>query len=333
MINMWLEFGLSAALIVLAGITLTKNADLIAERTGLGTAWAGALLLPLATSLPEIVTSWRAVVIQAPDLSVGNVLGSNVFNVAIIVLVDLITPGPPVLRQVKTGHILTAGICIAITSFVSFNLMLPYRWSFLGVGLEGWMILLFYLAGTRLLMRYERRFPILKKEGGPGPAPQGKTLFQGVAGFVLAGIVILVAGVFLADSGKAIAGATGLGETLVGTILIAVTTSLPELATTISAARLGLPDMAIGNIFGANFLNLLVIFIADSFYRQGSLLKDVSSQHLFTAQVSIFLMAVAVIGLIYRSQKTVGGLGLDSLVILVTYASTLVLLFYLGVPV
>jgi len=330
--RVWMEFLISAALIIWAGTSLTKNADLIAEKTGLGTIWAGALLLPLVTSLPEIITSWRAAVINAPDLALGNVFGSNMFNVAIIALVDLLSPGPPVLRQVKTGHILTAGMAIALTSFITVNIMLPYTRSFLGVGLEGWFVLMFYLAGTRLLMRYEKRYPVLKGDVSSSHL-RGKSIYHGLLGFILAGAVIMFAGTRLADTGKIISHETGLGETLVGTILIAIVTSLPELVTTASAARMGLPDMAIGNIFGANFLNLLIVFFADMFYRPGPILKEVSIGHLFTAQISIFLMALAIIGLIYRSKKTVARLGLDSIAIILTYLVTLIVLFYLGVPV
>jgi len=329
LLNPWIVFIFSAALIIWAGTTLTKNADLISEKTGLGAAWAGALLLPLATSLPEVVTSWRSAVIGAPDLALGNVFGSNMFNVAIIALVDLISPGPPVLRQVKTGHILTAGLSIAVTSFVALAIILPPSLTFLGVGLEGWFILFFYLSGSRLLMRYERRFPVLKTDL-PSSHLKDKTLTQGILGFILAGGVIVFAGSQLADAGKVIAQETGLGETLVGSLLIAVITSLPELATTLTAARLGLFDMAIGNIFGANFLNLFIIFLSDLFYQPGPILKNVSFNHLLNSQVSIFLMSLAVISLIYRSRKTVVGLGLDSLAIIITYLAAFVLLFTLG---
>ncbi len=326
----WLKFFVSAALIIWAGTRLTKNADLIADKTGLGMVWAGALLLPLATSLPEVVTSARSSLIGAPDLALGNIFGSNIFNVAIIAFIDLISPGAPVLRQVKVGHILTAGMAIAMTSFITLNIMLPTTVSFLGVGVESWMIFAFYILGSRLLMRYEKRYPVLKGENVSCHHLEGKTLTQGITGFAISSVIIIFAGIMLADSGKDLAQITGLGETLVGAILIAISTSLPELATTASAARMGMLDMAIGNIFGANFLNLFIVFVAEIFYRPGPVLKEVSISHIFTAQVSIFLMAVAIIGLIYRSKRQVASLGLDSITIIITYLITVVLLFYMG---
>lgn len=326
----WLKFMLSVLLIIWAGTRLTKNADLIADRTGLGMVWAGALLLPLATSLPEIVTSARASLIGSPDLALGNIFGSNIFNVVIIAFLDLISPGPPVLRQVKIGHILTAGMAIALSSFITLNIMLPTTISLMGIGVESWMIFAFYIFGSRLLMRYEKRFPVLKEGNVSCHHLEGKTLAQGIFGFLISSVIIIFAGIMLADSGKAISEITGLGETLVGSVLIAISTSLPEVVTTFCAARMGLLDMAIGNIFGANFLNLFIVFVADFFYLPGPVLKEVSIGHIFTAQVSIFLMAVAIIGLIYRSKKQVARLGLDSITIVITYLITVFLMFYMG---
>lgn len=326
MFIVWMEFAVSAALIIWAGTSLTKNADLIAEKTGLGILWAGALLLPMATSLPEIVTSCRAAAINAPDIALGNVFGSNTFNVTLIAFVDLLSPGPPVLRQVKIGHILTAAMAIALTSFISVNMIYPSTLSFLGVGLECWFVFIFYIAGTRLLLRYEKRYPVLKGDVLPNNL-EGRSLFRGIISFILAGAVIMFAGTLLADTGKIISHETGLGETLVGTIFIAIATSLPELVTTASAARMGLPDMAVGNIFGSNFLNLSIVFFADIFYRPGQILKNVSIDQFFTAQASIFLMALAIVGLIYRSNKTVARLGLDSIALILTYLIVLMMLF------
>ncbi|UNC93687.1 sodium:calcium antiporter [Candidatus Contubernalis alkaliaceticus] len=329
--TIWIKFILSMVLIIFAGTRLTRSADLIAERTGLGMMWAGALLLPLATSLPEIATSARSSLIGAPDLALGNIFGSNIFNVVIIALIDLISPGYPVLRQVKVVHILTAGICIAMTSFITVNIMLPTTISIFGIGLESWMILVFYIFGSRLLLRYERRFPVLKDENVSCHHLEGKTLTQGIVVFLISSAIIIFAGIILVDSGKVIADQTGLGETLVGSIFIAISTSLPELVTTVAAARMGLLDMAIGNIFGSNFLNLFIVFIAEIFYSPGPVLKDVSVEHLLTAQISIFLMAVAIIGLIYRSKKQVASLGLDSIAIVITYLITVFLLFSMGI--
>ena len=89
MLTIWVKFALSALVIVISGVLITRSARVIAEKTGLGFIWGGFILLPLATSLPELVTSWRAASIDSPDLAAGNLLGSMLFNLAVIAVIDL----------------------------------------------------------------------------------------------------------------------------------------------------------------------------------------------------------------------------------------------------
>ncbi len=89
----WGTFFASAAVIIAAGSQLSKNADIIAEKTGLSGALVGALLLPIVTSLPEIVTSAQSALIDNPDIALGNIFGSNMFNILIIAVVDIAQGG------------------------------------------------------------------------------------------------------------------------------------------------------------------------------------------------------------------------------------------------
>ncbi len=107
-------FIISAAAILLAGTQLARNAEKISSGLGLSSAWAGALLLPLATSLPELVTSRRAVVIDAPDLAGGNIFGSVLFNLTIIALIDIVQGPGPLVTVRKKRLALTALLSIAM---------------------------------------------------------------------------------------------------------------------------------------------------------------------------------------------------------------------------
>jgi cation:H+ antiporter len=322
---LWIQFLVSALLIVLAGTRLTRSAETIAEYTGLGALWAGVFLLPLATSLPELVTSWRAAVILAPDLSLGNVFGSNMFNVTIIAMIDL-THGPtPILNRVSQRHIFTATMGIIITCYVAIIMVIPFPIRIGRLGLDILALPFFYVFGNWLLARFERRHAV--EDATIDLAERNQSLVQAVLWFLAAAVVIVFAGISLADTGDAIAIRTGLGQTLVGSFFIAVTTSLPEVVTTFTAARLGIFDMAIGNIFGANLFNLVIIFFADIFYTGGPILHAVSSGHLVTALMSVILTSIAVIGLIYRSQRSFIRLGYDSIAIIVGYVLAMTLLF------
>jgi cation:H+ antiporter len=325
MFILWLHFLISAILIIVAGTRLTRSAQVIAGYTGLGVLWAGAFLLPLATSLPELVTSWRAASINAADLAVGNVFGSNMFNLTIIAMIDLTHGKTPVLTRVSHRHIFTANLVILLTCFMAITMIIPVPFRIGWVGLETTAIPVIYFLGNWLLARFERRY--VGEEAAIDLSERNHPLGQAVLWFIVAALVIVVAGSRLADTGEAIARETGLGQTLIGSFFIAITTSLPEVVTTFTAARMGVFDMAIGNIVGANFFNLLILFFADLFYASGPIIQTISSGHLVLALISVILMSLAVIGLIYRSQRSFARLGYDSIAILAVYIVATVLLF------
>lgn len=327
---LWLRFVISALIIILAAVRLSKNADIIAEKTGMGRAWVGALLLPVVTSLPEIVTSAQAVLVNNPDIALGNVFGSNMFNIVIIAVIDLVQGRGPVLFYVSKGHILTASIgmlllgltCISI--LFSAEIVIPG----IGIGLDSLLILLVFLGGLRLITRYEKK----NGNGGDDECKQyeDQSLLKAGAVFLIAGILIVLSGRQLAVTADELSRVTGLGGTFIGSFMVAVTTSLPELVATMTAVRMGALDMAIGNILGANVMNIFIIVVADIFYRRGALLSAVSGENLIAGMLAISLMAIAIIGLIYRSEKSVLYLGFDSIGIVLLYFLGAVLIFTAG---
>lgn len=329
MLTLWVRFIISALVIILAAINLSKNADIIAEKTGMGRAWVGALLLPIMTSLPEIVTSVQAVMIDNPDIALGNVFGSNMFNIAIIAVVDIVQGRGPILYYVSKSHILTASIGMLLIglSCVSILASIDFAIPGLGVGIDSLVLLLVFLGGLRLITRYER------KNGGRDEEEeqyQEKSLAKAIVVFLVAGVLIILAGRQLAITADELSLVTGLGGTFIGSFMVAVTTSLPELVATITAVRLGAFDMAIGNIFGANVMNIFIIFVADIFYRSGGVLSAVSQDNLIVGLLAMCLMAIAVVGLIYRSGKSIFNLGLDSIGIVFLYFVGAVIIFSAG---
>lgn len=149
-------------------------------------------------------------------------------------------------------------------------------------------------------------------------------------GFAAAALAILVAAPLLADSAVKIAEATGISTTFIGTSLVAITTSLPELVTTFAAVRLGAFDLAVGNLFGSNAFNMCVMFFADVAYRPGSLLNAVNNTHAVTALVGILLMNVGLMGIIYRAKKRFPLIEPNGVLIVVGYLLGMWMLFRLG---
>jgi len=329
--NPWLQFFICAAIIILAGSQLTRNAAIVAENTGIGTAWAGAMMLPLATSLPELVTTLSAVFIDAPDLAIGNILGSCLFNLSLLAVIDLLEGRGPLTARINQGHIITASLSVITICLASIGILgviyFPIGW----IGSETLLIAVAYIYGSRLLYRYEKKILPLVPPGKEINADKksistGRALLQ----FSIAAGFIVLAGVLITGASDRIALETGLGHTFVGSIFLAISTSLPEAVTTITAVRLGYLDMAVANIFGANFMNFFVVFLADLFYRQGPLLYAVSDSHLISAFMVVLLSTIIVFGLIYRSDKKVFRIGYDTFLILAGYLAAVFLLFKSG---
>jgi cation:H+ antiporter len=327
-------FFLSAAFIIAAGTLLTKNAEKISKGFNLSTVWAGALLLPLATSLPELVTSYRAAIIRAPDLAGGNIYGSILFNLTLIGLIDMVQGRGPLKARRKKSLILTAllSIVVIILSMFGIILRLPYRIGWVGIG--SIVILIVYLLGSRIIIGYENNTKNRDRhdrENRPAPeVSKTKEFYYALVFFSFAAVIIIIAGTNLTDAAELISSQTGLNRTIVGSLLIAVTTSLPELVTTMTAVRLGYVEMAIANVFGANLFNILIFFFTDFFYSPGPLFNDLSSQNLITALMGILLTTVVIFSLVYPSRRQFLRMGIPSLMIIFGYLLTFIFLFSLN---
>lgn len=330
--NFWIQFFVSAVVVIWAGSRLTRSAKDIAGHAGISTAWAGVLLLPLVTALPELVTTTRAVTIGAPDLALGNIFGSNLFNLALLAVIDLVQGRGALTARLKAGHILTASLTVIAICFAVIGLSGPSIVSLGFVGGETFLIALVYLAGSRLLFRHEKKnmLHILDEEASSGNI-KSNSLPRALLQYLFSAALIVAAGVFLTDAADMIALETGLGRTVVGSLFLAVCTSLPELVTTISAVRLGVLDMAVANVFGANFLNLFIIFWADLLYTSGPILEVASSAHIFSGMMAVVFTSIVIIGLVYRSQRELIRVGYDSLAVIVGYLITVYFLFASGV--
>ncbi|MCR4424971.1 MAG: hypothetical protein NUW23_02095 [Firmicutes bacterium] len=157
--------------------------------------------------------------------------------------------------------------------------------------------------------------------------------------FITSGVAIIGAGLALTRAADAISARTRLGGTVrhrhpggaaisartrlgavgVGGILLAAGTSLPEMVASVSAARVGLPEIAAGNLFGSNLFNIMTIALADAVYRKRSIIHDAAPGHLLSAAVGMLLMVLAALGILLRLDLEVLGAGVDALAILAIY--------------
>jgi cation:H+ antiporter len=320
MLPVWIKFAACAALIGFAGPVLTRNGDIIARRTGVSRTWIGLLLLATATSLPELITGLSAVVVAAaPDIAVGDALGSCVFNLLMLVVLDAMHRDAPIYSRMDQGHILTAGFGIILIGIAGTSLLLGPGGPglrFLHVGAYTPIIVVLYLVAMRSAFVYEHRKPAPPATADTDP---DVTLRIAVIRYLAAAVVVVAAGTWLPFVGVEIADTMGWRTTFVGTLFIAGATSLPELVVTISALRLGALDMAIANLLGSNLFDMLVLAIDDVFYVRGPLLSAVSPAHAVTAFAAVIMSGILIVALLYKPARrfrgTIGWVGLSLLVV------------------
>lgn len=316
----WLQFTLCVAAIGVAGVRLSAYGEAIAAHTGLSRNWVGLILLATVTSLPELVTGLSAVTVaEAPDIAVGDVLGSCVFNLTILAMVDMYYRPGVIYAQVSSGHLVSAGFCVILLASVGLALMLSAQGLLPAMGhLSAASVLIFgvYLVAMRALYLTERR------NTRPIDVPRpGMPLKAALRGYGLASAVIVGAGLWLPMVGVALAGAMGWSNSFVGTLLVAFATSVPELATTWGAIRIGALDMAFGNLLGSNLFDVLILAIDDLAYVKGPIFMHVSQAHAMSAIIGAMMSGVVVVSLAYRPAGRVWFIGSwASLALLALYA-------------
>ncbi len=305
-IELWLELLICLVVIGYAGYDLSRYGDIIAEKTGISSTWIGLTLLATATSLPELVTGISAVTIaDVPNIAVGDVLGSAVFNLLILVLLDALYQRETIYSRAAQGHILSAALGALLIGFAGFSMILdhagisPSSWH---MGLYTPIIILVYLAAMRSIHRYEQRTLDQYTEVSAERYPE-ITLREAIAGYLIAAIVIIISGSLLPFIATGISSAMGWGQSFVGSLLVAAVTSAPEVIVTISALRLGAIDMAIANLLGSNLFDILVLAIDDLFYTKGPLLASVDSNHIITVFTAVMMSLLVIIGLVFRPQR------------------------------
>jgi len=328
----WLEFLSVTGLILYSGSRLSRYGDMIAEKTGLSRLWLGMVLMAGVTSLPELATGLSSVVLAGlPDIAAGDILGSCVFNMFLLSVLDALSKKVPLAARALQGNVLTAGLFLMLVSTVGVGLFLGDRLPGLGwIGLYTPVLIAGYLGGVGLTFRYEKRAAPAAGLGEGGVVLyQGFTLKRAVLGYVINAAVVVGAAVFLPGIAEQLAEMTGLGTTFVGTVFVAMSTSLPELTVTVASFKLGAVDTAVGNLFGSNLFNMGVLGVDDLFYFQGPLLAAVEEQHLIAVMSAVAMTGLAVAGLIYRSPKKRWRLSWDTFGIMLVFVINLVLLYLL----
>ena len=294
---MWV--GIYAALavcVVFFSIKLANYVDLIDKKTDLSGAFIGGVILAAVTSLPELFTSISAVLfVKQPDLVMGNILGSNLFNMCIFGGAALIAAKSLCRSTIGSSHFKTT-----VITFIMFSIMLlpvVFKKDYTVVGISVYSIILLVLYACSI------KFMAGDSAESEGEDTSDLTLKQIIIRFVIMAVLLVTASIFITIAADHLSEEFKLGKTVGGALFLGVATSLPELTSSIALIRKGNFNACAGNVMGSGVFNFCIISVADILYRGGSVYisNDKSSSYL-----NIFgLVATAAVGaiLIIKQRK------------------------------
>lgn len=334
-----LLFVAAAAAVWLAGTRLAVFADAISDRLRIGKAFMGLVFLAFATELPEVATTITAAIADEAQLVLNNMFGGITMQTAVLAVADASIPAVTLTQfPRKATHALEGTMLMAFLAVLLAVAALGEADLFWNVGLWSLVLACGYGGAIMLLRTYHEQSawtPVEIPETASMPLASrvardldALDISILIRSSVILTAVILIAGIALVSLSETLAVQTGLGSSFIGATLLAASTSLPELSTTVSAVRLGSFTMAISNIFGSNLIMVALLLPADLAYRQGVLLDQIDDTAIIALISGVVVTAIYVAGLLLREKKRILGMGIDSLAVLVIYLATLVA-FYL----
>jgi cation:H+ antiporter len=327
----WLQFLGTALVIVLAGMRLARYGDVLGEKSGLGRSWIGLVLVAATTSLPELFTGFGATALAPlPDIAVGDVLGSCMFNLLILSLMDAVQP-EPLSTRAHQGHALSIGFGLVLIGIAGLGLLGNSQVPAIGwVGLYSPVLIVVYLVSMRVIFTHERQRRARETHEVAEELHYAAIPMRSAAlHYAGAAVFVVGAALWLPRLGAELARQTGLGEAFVGSLFIAITTSLPEIVVSLAAVRIGAIDLGIANVLGSNLFNLLILGLDDVFYRQGPLLAAADPSHAVAVLGVVMMNALFLIGLTYRVMTKRFAVAWDTGTMAAVYVSAVLFLYVL----
>jgi cation:H+ antiporter len=331
---------MAAASVWVAGIHLSRATNALDSHLGFGEALGGAVLLAIATNLPEIAIISSAALAHELGIAIGNILGGIAIQTVVLVALD-VAVGPRSALTTRAASLVLAleGLLVIIVLAISvMGAQLPSSHPIGRVEPAALLIALFWLAGLWLVNRAGRGLPWHDSSGRP-PGAQEKPMGHSKAMtaekmgvgrsaivFSLGAAVTLAAGVVLEQSGEGIASHIGVSGVVFGATILAAATALPEVSTGIESIHLGDYQLAVSDIFGGNAF-LPVLFLLASLLSGSAVLPQAQPTDIYLTALGILLTVVYLGGLIVRPRRQVGRIGLDSLLVLVLYVAGIAGLF------
>ncbi len=312
----WITLAIALAVVTLGAEALVRGASSLALRLGVSPLFVGLTVVGFGTSSPELAASVVATLGGSAGVSVGNVVGSNIFNIGVIVgITALIYPIRAQLRVIRRDLVIAIVAACAPWLSLAFSGTLPR--------VAGVLLVMSLLAYVTAAYRTGRR--ATAEEQGLAKAevkdsleiPRAAWLGQAWvnAALVVVGLAMLIVGSrYFVSSALVLAKAAGMSELLIGLTVVSAGTSLPELVTSVVAGVRRNPDIAIGNIIGSNIFNILGILGLSAIIRPQTLSAD-----MLTFDVPVMLVATIALVPLIRSAGRISRL--EGAMLLVGYCA------------
>ncbi|MGL4738755.1 MAG: sodium:calcium antiporter [Cellulosilyticaceae bacterium] len=295
----YVAYLLLAVIVVAVSIRLSYYVDLIDKTTDISGAFIGGVMLAAVTSLPELFTSLSSTVfLGKPELVLGNILGSNLFNITILAIIIIVMSRSFNKAYIAQSHTIVVRWLVVIYALLTLPVLFGKDFSIVGVSMISLIIMVIYVGCVKKMAGDENEETEESEE-----VHTDLTTKQLFVRFGLLSVLLVAASIGITFVTDMIAVELNLGMTLAGALFLGIATSLPEVTSSISLAKMGNFNATLGNILGSNLFNLFILVLADVTYRAGSVYtRDLQSCNLVFFGAVSTLMFTAIIGL-KRQEK------------------------------
>jgi len=226
----------------------------------------------------------------------------------ILAMLDFVYAKEWILQKVAVNHAVVGLLAIALTMIAGIAISVGGLGQVGHIGIESIVIVVVYLLGMRVFYQLTQTAAAglipdpPKQPDAAAELSRRARLRAAIWTFGLAAAALVVVTPLLVLSAEAISIESGLSQSFIGTLLVGITTSFPEIAATVAAVRLGAIELAVGNIFGSNAFNMCVVLFMDAFYLEGPVLDAVAPTHAATAQLAALAVSFGVLGVMSRLE-------------------------------
>jgi cation:H+ antiporter len=318
----WAKFISLLILVFIFGSRAAKSADVIAEKKGLAKAFMGVVFISMITSFPELFTGISAgAIVQAPDIAVGQIVGSCVFNLVIIAVIEIFFRKKNIYGSTDKLTPMSLVFSLAIIAALTLFLFIRLKPNVFHVGVSSIFIIALYFMFMRTIFKKRKAENVEEKY-------KDKSLSKEMTMFFVSSIIIMGVGMYLPVVGKELARIMNWTDSFVGVIFLALVTSFPEFVVSFTLARKGNIDMLLGNITGSNMFNIGIIFVIDIAYVKGNLLLSASPDNIYVGLIAIAMNLVILLAVIRHSRyRLFNFISINGIILIVLYLTNLLIIY------